>query len=201
MTVASLLVLLAASQATAAPPVYVNTTLGQCFSPYVFTLLMNTASSAATIASNAVRSNSSKIEIVNGTRVQTNSESDGVDAGDFRVRLETGNKVTTIIVLFIVGAVGLLMLFSGEALVNTLTILTSGMVSFMGFLYLWQWACSSTIVPMEGFVKCILPFILACICGLIIALIVWCGIRKFTSLAFFIMGAAGGAVGMFFLRQ
>merc|ERR1719324_1850403 len=33
----------------------------------------------------------------------------------------------------------------------------------MSFLFLWQWACSSTVVPMEGFVKCILPFIAACL--------------------------------------
>merc|ERR1711988_1179872 len=76
-----------------------------------------------------------------------------------------------------------------------------GIVTFMGTLYLWQWTCSSTTVPMEGFVKCILPFVLACISALISSVLVILGMKKFTSLVFFIMGAAGGAVDMFLLRQ
>merc|ERR1719399_1040532 len=86
-------------------------------------------------------------------------------------------------------------------MVNSMTVLVSALVSFMGFLYLWQWACSSTASPMEGWVKCILPFVLACICALLVAIAVGLLIKKFTSLVFFIMGAGGGAVGMFLLRQ
>merc|ERR1719324_473525 len=107
----------------------------------------------------------------------------------------------TIITLFVIGGISLVLLIAGEALVNTLTVLVSALVSFMGFLYLWQWACSSTVSPMEGFVKCILPFILACLCALLIAIAIAMLIKKFTSLVFFIMGAGGGAVGMFLLRQ
>jgi hypothetical protein len=157
----------------------------------LFNLVVNTASSAALIGQSTYAN----------TTIGTASENNGTDAGDYRITLDTGSQVTTIIVLFVILATSILLLLAGEQLVNSIAVLTSVIVTFMGTLYLWQWACSSTTVPMEGFVKCILPFILACISALISSVLVILGMKKFTSLVFFIMGAAGGAVGMFLLRQ
>jgi len=175
----------------------VNTTqLGQCFSPYVYTLILNAASAAESIA---------KAELANHTVRFPNGtfNPDDVDGtmGDFRIQIETGNRVTTIITLFVIGGVSLVLLMAGEALVNTVTVLTSLLTSFMAFLYLWQWACSSTVAPMDGFVKCLLPFILAVLCAVIVAGLVALLLRKITSLCFFVMGAAGGAFACFMLRQ
>lgn len=187
----SLLAALALSLPMAHALVEVNTTeLGQCFSPYVYNLILNAAFSGASIVEGA---------ITNSTGFASNSS--GVDPGDFRMQLELGNQVMTIITLAIIMLISVCLLILGEKLVNTLTILTTAITSFMAFLFLWQWACSSMVQPMEGFVKCILPFILAVLSAIIITVIVGILIKKFTSLVFFIMGAGGGAVGMFLLRQ
>merc|ERR1712100_512187 len=98
------------------------------------------------------------------------------------------------ITLFVIAGIALLLLLAGEALVNTVTVLVATLASFMAFLFLWQWACSSTVHPMEGAVKCILPFVLACVCALIIGLLVLWLVRKADWVVYFVMGAAGGAV-------
>merc|ERR1712100_180899 len=105
------------------------------------------------------------------------------------------------ITLFVIAGIALLLLLAGEALVNTVTVLVATLASFMAFLFLWQWACSSTIAPMEGGVKCILPFVLACVCALIIAALTFWLIKKAEWVIYFVMGAAGGAVAMYMLRQ
>jgi len=171
--------------------VEVNTTgLGACFSPYIFNLVINAASTASTVAEQAI-----------GNATDFDPNRNFTTAGDFRIALETGNKVMTIITLFVILGVSLLMLFAGKLLVKMVTCLTSLLIAFMGFLYLWQWACQSMVHPMEGWVKCILPFVLACVCALIVAIVVVILSNKFEKFVFFVMGAAGGAAGMFFLQN
>jgi len=156
-------------------------TIGECFSPYVYNLILNQASMAASYGR----------QFYNSTSVD----------GEGRLELELGTRTTTIIVLAVIAGISVVLLLAGEWLLNTVLILVTIMASFMGFLYLFQWAFSSSVVPMEGFVKCILPFILTILAAIAASTIVYFANKKYNWIVFFVMGGAGGAFGMFMLRQ
>jgi len=163
-----------------APPSAPPATIASCFTPYVFNLIMNSASMAEAYGRDFINND--------------------INHSGGRVQLEVGNQVVTLIVLFVLLGVSLLLLLAGEHMVRSVVVCVTALSSFMGFLYLFQWAFASQVVPLAGFVKCVLPFILTCLCALVVVVLVVVMIKKVEWLAFFVMGAAGGAFGMFILR-
>jgi len=150
---------------------------GSCFSCSVYNLILNTAAMGAT-ASSTVK--------------------DSVDFSGFRLVIDTGTKTGTLITLVVILVIGLLLLTLGETLLTAMVVIVAAFTSFMASLYLWNW-CFGT--NGTDWVRCLLPFILAVVCTLVITAIVGCLIKRFVWLAFFVLGAAGGAVGMFILRD
>ena len=65
----------------------------------------------------------------------------------------------------------------GETLVQVAVIAVTGFISFLTFLYLWNWALNKP--ANSDTVACMLPFILACVCALVLILLLVapCGVR------------------------
>jgi len=168
---------------SAPPAAATNSSIGSCFTPYVYNLIMNTVSMRDSYAADARRVAENNTNIDNG-----------------RLTIETGNRVTTIIVLFVFLGISLVLMIMGEHLAKFVVISVTGLAAFMCTLYLFQWAFPSSVVPMEGFNKCVTPFILTCLCTLIAIILVVVMSKRAVWLSFFILGAAGGAFGMFMLR-
>jgi len=150
---------------------------GSCFSCSLYNLILNTAAMGAT-ASSTVQ--------------------DSIDFSGAILTIDAGTKTGTIVTLVVILIIGLLLLTLGETLLTVMVVLVASFTSFMASLYLWNW-CFGT--NGTEWVRCLLPFIFAVACTLIITAIVGCLVKRFVWLAFFVMGAAGGAVGMFFLRD
>ena len=106
------------------------------------------------------------------------------------------------IVLSIVLAIGFFLLLTGEKFFKACIALVVGAGSFVGFLYLFDWAFTSTAsFNTSFFVECWLPFVLAIVCALLVAILVCCLVDALESLAVFLVGAAAGAIGMLVIRN
>jgi hypothetical protein len=108
-----------------------------------------------------------------------------------------GGTAVTIITLILILLASLLLLFLGARLVKAAVLCLTSFVSFLVGLEFYLWVCGGST---SSFVVCWLPFILALITSIIVVALTRCFIEKFESLAMFIVGACGGAMGMYILR-
>jgi len=115
------------------------------------------------------------------------------------VAVDSGGQAMTIITLCIILVMSLMLLFVGAQLVKTAVLSITWIISFMTLLYFFNWVCGSA--DGGDWVACLLPFILAFVLAIVCAAIVFYFLEKMESLVFFILGAAGGAITMYLLRN
>jgi len=112
-----------------------------------------------------------------------------------------------VILMVIYFLIGLFLNYFGSKLIKTMVFLVTLTVSFMAYLYLFNWAFGSNQYANTGgnapndFVKCILPLILSGLCAIVSALIVLCLFNSVECLGFFIFGAASGFVVALIVQQ